>query len=122
MEGVVDLYLPDLKFGPPGAHGNCGAELGGMPGYWDVVTGAIDVLHRSGKTLIVRHLLMPGHFDCCTRPVLGWLSQRPGITVSLLTQYVAPAHARGALAAPLDPTDIHQAHALASALNIKLTG
>ncbi|PYJ00161.1 MAG: pyruvate formate lyase-activating protein, partial [Verrucomicrobia bacterium] len=34
--------------------------------------------------LIVRHLLMPGHLDCCWRPVAEWLAaELPGVKVSL---------------------------------------
>lgn len=120
MEGVVDIYLPDLKFGPPGSHGDCGAEIGGMPHYWPVLTKTLATLHAGGKRLIVRHLLMPGHFACCTEPVLRFLATLPGVEVSLLTQYVAPAHARGALAAPLPAADVAQARALAAALRLKL--
>jgi uncharacterized Fe-S radical SAM superfamily protein PflX len=73
-----------------------------MPDYWRVVTGCIArVALRTGAAVIVRHLLMPGHFDCCTAPALSWLATQPTVQVSLLTQYLAPAHARGALAAPL---------------------
>ena len=120
LDGVVDLALPDLKFGPPGAHGDCGAALGGMPGYWPVVTGAIATLHAQGRPLLVRHLLMPGHRHCCTVPVLNWLAGLPGIRVSLLTQYLAPAHARGALAQPLAAEEIAAAGALAAALGLNL--
>lgn len=121
MEGVVDLYLPDLKFGPPGPHGDCGATLGGMPRYWPVVTQAIDRLYVQGKSLIVRHLLMPGHLECCTAPVLAWLAERPGITVSLLSQYIAPAHARGTLAASLADDEIVRAQEMAASLGLSLT-
>src|SRR5690606_16018985 len=77
LEGAIDIYLPDLKFGPaPGADG-CGERLGGMPDYWRTVTGCIDRVDRAGARVIVRHLLMPGHLDCCTRPVLHWLAERP---------------------------------------------
>lgn len=120
LDGVVDLALPDFKFGPPGAHGDCGATLGGMPDYWPVVTGAIATLHAQGRPLLVRHLLMPGHLHCCTAPVLGWLAGLPGVRVSLLTQYLAPAHARGALAQPLRADEVAAAGALAAAHGLQL--
>ncbi len=120
LDGVVDIHLPDLKFGPAGTGGGCGENIGGMPGYWEVVTGAIDALRATGKAVVVRHLLMPGHFDCCTRPVLAWLAARPELRVSLLTQYVPPAHARGPLAQPLDPADAGRAAALAASLGLAL--
>jgi putative pyruvate formate lyase activating enzyme len=116
LDGAIDIYLPDLKFGP----GPCGEVIGGMPNYWSVVTGCIDQLYQQNKTLLVRHLLMPGHFDCCTVPALHWLAQRPKLQVSLLTQYLAPAHVGGALARPLAHAEISQVHALAQKLQLKL--
>jgi lipoate synthase len=51
---------------------------------------------------------------------LRWLAERPGIQVSLLTQYLAPAHARGELATSLRPEEIEQAQTLAASLGLKL--
>jgi putative pyruvate formate lyase activating enzyme len=70
-------------------------------------------VHSEGKRVLVRHLLMPGHFDCCTRPVLEWLAGLPGVEVSLLTQYIAPPQARGELAGELQLGEIDAARALA---------
>jgi putative pyruvate formate lyase activating enzyme len=140
LEPAIDIYLPDLKFGPHGeepnggvssrgehagevhsrGEHNCGEAIGGMPEYWPVVTTAIDRLHRRGEQVIVRHLLMPGHFECCTAPVLKWLSKRAGIQVSLLTQYIAPAHVRGELAASLLSDDVLRAQAMAADLGLIL--
>ena len=117
---AMDIYLPDLKFGPGDGERACGEVIGGMPGYWEVVTGAIQRVHAAGGQLIVRHLLMPGHFHCCTAPVLEWLAQRPGIQVSLLTQYLAPAPFRGDLGRPLNREEIDQATALARRLKLAL--
>ncbi len=117
---AIDIFLPDLKFGPATGAQSCGERMGGMPDYWRVVTGSIEQALTSGKPVIVRHLLMPGHFDCCTAPVLHWLAGRPGARVSLLTQYVAPAHARGELAQPLAARDIQQARDLADAYHLDL--
>lgn len=120
LDGALDIYLPDLKFGPASASKDCGQTIGGMPNYWQVVTGCVDRLYREGKRLIVRHLLMPGHFACCTVPVLQWLAERPRIEVSLLTQYLAPAHARGELAQRLADWEIAQAQELAQKLQLRL--
>ncbi|MEZ4708307.1 MAG: radical SAM protein [Caldilineaceae bacterium] len=120
LDGAIDIYLPDLKFGPSIGGASCGERIGGMPDYWQVVTGCIERLYAEGKRLLVRHLLMPGHFECCTRPVLMWLGQHPGIEVSLLTQYVAPAHARGELAGGLDAVDVERAQVLAQEWGLAL--
>lgn len=120
LDGAIDIYLPDLKFGPAAGAQSCGEALGGMPDYWNVVTRAIDRVAAQGKPVIVRHLLMPGHFDCCTTPALAWLAMRPAVQVSLLTQYLAPAHARGALAVALDAADVARARRLAVDLGLRL--
>jgi putative pyruvate formate lyase activating enzyme len=120
LDGLIDIYLPDLKFGPGAGPNGCGERLGGMPDYWAVVTGCVARVRAEGKRVIVRHLLMPGHFECCTRPVLTWLAQFPKIEISLLSQYLAPAHARGELAATLAKEDIAAAFALARTLDLQL--
>lgn len=119
LADAIDIYLPDLKFGPAIGPQSCGERLGGMPDYWAHVTRCIDRVYTEGRRLLVRHLLMPGHLDCCTRPVLDWLARRPGIELSLLTQYLAPAHAKGELAARLQPAEIETALDLARRLGIK---
>ncbi|MEX1018212.1 MAG: radical SAM protein [Litorilinea sp.] len=120
LADAIDIYLPDLKFGPGQGATSCGERLGGMPNYWNIVTGCIARVRMAGKRVMVRHLLMPGHLECCTRPVLTWLAQWPTIEVSLLTQYLAPAHARGELAAALPAADIRAAFALAQQLKLRL--
>ena len=120
LSGAIDIYLPDLKFGPASGAASCGERIGGMPDYWQVVTHCIHRVWSEGQHAIVRHLLMPGHFECCTVPVLHWLAEHPGIEVSLLTQYLAPATARGELAASLVPEDVAAAFALASVLKLRL--
>jgi putative pyruvate formate lyase activating enzyme len=120
LKGAIDIYLPDLKFGPGEGTDACGLKIGGMPNYWPIVTGCIERIYLAGERLIVRHLLMPGHFDCCTAPVLEWLARHPGIQVSLLTQYVAPANARGALAQTLSTVDVERAAAMATSLGLSL--
>jgi putative pyruvate formate lyase activating enzyme len=120
LEGSIDIYLPDLKFGPGSPDADCGERIGGMPDYWRHVTHAIDQAAARGPQVIVRHLLMPGHFACCTMPVLAWLRERPHLQVSLLTQYVAPAQARAELAESLRTEDVARAEALARSYKLRL--
>ena len=120
LDDVIDIYVPDLKFGPATGPQRCGEAAGGMPDYWAVVTDCIDRVYAADKEVIVRHLLMPGHFACCTEPILHWLAARPKLKVSLLTQYVAPAHARGVLATPLSQDEVASAKNLAGELDLTL--
>lgn len=87
LEGVVEIWLPDLKFG----NDACAQRLSGMREYWQTVTCAILWAAPRGK-IIVRHLLMPGHRECCTAPALKWIRENaPQADVSVLDQYIAPA-------------------------------
>ncbi|MEC9073106.1 MAG: radical SAM protein [Myxococcota bacterium] len=83
LSGVVDVWLVDHKFGDD----RCAAELSGVSGYKERLERLLPMVAASGE-LIVRHLLMPGHLDCCTRPVLDWLSRhQPDASVNLMTAY-----------------------------------
>lgn len=93
LDGVVDLYLADFKFGSD----RCAASLAGIDRY--VETLQRNLIHASRTTpVIVRHLLMPGHFDCCFRPVVDWLkSTLSDVGFSLMTSYVPAWRTAGAL-------------------------
>jgi len=85
LEGTVDIWLPDLKFG----NDACAQALSEMQDYWHTVTQAI-LWAASRGDIIIRHLLMPGHERCCTQPVLEWIKANvPQARVSLLDQFIA---------------------------------
>jgi putative pyruvate formate lyase activating enzyme len=84
LRPLIDVWLPDLKFGP----GRCGIDLARTPRYWETVTANLLMLRDWGEDLTIRHLVMPGHVDCCTRPVLDWLAaELPGVPVNIMDQY-----------------------------------
>ncbi|GBD40994.1 7-carboxy-7-deazaguanine synthase [bacterium HR39] len=81
---LVDIWLPDFKFGP----GRCAVELARTPRYWETVTGALGTLAEWGEDVLVRHLVMPEHVECCTFPVLDWLAEHmPEVPVNVMDQY-----------------------------------
>jgi putative pyruvate formate lyase activating enzyme len=81
---LMDIWLPDFKFGP----GRCAKELARTPWYWDTVTANLKLIHRWGEEFTIRHLVMPGHVDCCTRPVLQWIAREmPEVPVNVMDQY-----------------------------------
>lgn len=82
LDGVIDLYLTDFKFG----NNVCGKELCGVPGYFDVVTR--NHLRIKGRDTIIRHLVLPGHLECCTKPILKWIAKNlPEAVVNVMAQY-----------------------------------
>ncbi len=84
LAGAIDVYLADFKFG----NDDCAKRLAGIARYLEVVTRNLKAL-SSTATLFVRHLLIPGHLECCFRPVVDWLSDNlPGVRFQLMTGYV----------------------------------
>ena len=81
---LMDVWLPDFKFGP----GDCAKELSRTPWYWDTVTGNLKLIHEWGEEFTIRHLVMPDHVECCTRPVLEWIAREmPEVPVNVMDQY-----------------------------------
>jgi len=100
LDGVIDIYLADLRY----ADSSLGGEYSEAPDYvarsrealramWRQV-GPL-VLDENGiaeKGLIIRHLVLPAHQDD-TRRVLEWIAANisTDVAVSLMGQY-RPAH------------------------------
>jgi putative pyruvate formate lyase activating enzyme len=96
LEGLVDIYLPDLKY----ADGPLGAALSGAPDYFPVASAAIaEMFRQTGpavwqgdklvRGVLIRHLILPGHVENSLK-VLDWIADhfRPGeVLVSLMRQY-----------------------------------
>lgn len=107
LEGLVDVYLPDLKY----ADGALAAELSGAADYFPVVCEAIREMFRQvgpyvledgllTRGVVIRHLVLPGYLDN-TRRVLDWIAETftPGdVLVSLMSQYTPTANMTGRLA------------------------
>ena len=90
LDGLIDVYLTDLKFG----NNECGERLAGVKRYWDIVRRN-HILAKGQAEVIVRHLVMPGHVECCSKPILNWLAKEFGDTVrvNVMAQYRPEHHA-----------------------------
>ena len=107
LEGLVDVYLPDLKY----ADGTLAASLSGAADYFPVACEAIREMFRQvgpyvledgllTRGVVIRHLVLPGYLDN-TRRVLDWIAETfaPGdVLVSLMSQYTPTANMTGRLA------------------------
>jgi len=79
LEGMFDVWLADFKFG----NDACAQRLAKTPDYIRVVKDNL-LWADDHSELIVRHLLMPGHVECCWQPVAEWLAGNlPGVKVNL---------------------------------------
>lgn len=108
LADLVTCWSVDLKFGGEACAGRLAGT--GALAYLPAVYETLDFadqrqVHRAADTsiaapvaagssaplprLLIRHLLMPGHLDCCTRPVLRTVAQRwPAAAVNLMTGYL----------------------------------
>ena len=84
LAGFIDLYLLDFKYG----NDECATQISDAPGYWEAATRNHVWAKKHGE-LITRVLVLPGHFECCTRPILQWIHDElgPMIRVNLMFQY-----------------------------------
>jgi len=118
LDGVVDTYVADFKFG----NDACAARLAHVDRYWEVMTRNLEDAGRRGR-LFVRHLLLPGHGECCLRPILAWLQQHmPDVPLSIRAGYLprwrAALHPE--LAGPSARGDGQRARELAAAYGLTL--
>lgn len=83
LTGIIDLYLTDFKFG----NDRCAERLAHIDNYVAIVQRNHFLAAQTGDVLI-RHLVLPNHSDCCSRPILDWLaSNLPNAVVNLMSQY-----------------------------------
>lgn len=83
LDGIIDLYLTDFKYG----NNRCAERLSKVKNYLEVVERNHIIASKQGDMLI-RHLVMPNHLECCTRYVLRWISENlPNSLVNIMDQY-----------------------------------
>lgn len=121
LRGVVDIYLPDFKYG----NNACGYRWSGVQGYFDVARQTIDRLATESTPIIVRVLVLPGHIECCHLPVLEWLGRKHAdhVTVSIRGQYCPDwktVTGRSRMAARPSADEIRAVEERARALGLRL--
>ncbi len=103
LEGLVDIYLPDMKYSDPKLAG----ILSAAPDYVEIAKAAIAEMYRQvgsaviedeimQRGMIVRHLMLPGELDN-TLGVLDWFSEafpKGDVLFSLMSQYVSMGKAK----------------------------
>jgi len=84
LSDVVDIWLPDFKYGNDG----CAERISKAKGYFSIVARNHAIANVNGD-IIVRHLVLPNHLECCTKPVLEWISKNIGdhALVNVMGQY-----------------------------------
>jgi len=88
---VMDIWLPDFKYG----NNECALRLSKAPRYVEVVLRNLQIAAEWGD-MIIRHLVLPNHVDCCTKRVLEMIAQnlpKERILVNIMDQYRPEYHA-----------------------------
>ena len=95
LDGLVDIYLPDLKY----YDDNLGIKYSSCKDYFKYASLAIEEMYRQvgkpviendliKKGVIVRHLLLPGHLDD-SKKIIKYLydTYKDNIYISIMNQY-----------------------------------
>lgn len=87
LEGVVGIYLADFKFG----NDHCASRIAGIPRYVETLQRNLR-LAQTHADLYIRHILLPGHVDCCFKPIVKWISENLPDTKFHLVESYEPAY------------------------------
>lgn len=84
LHGFVDLYLTDFKYG----NDKCAKNLSGISNYLEVVGQNHKIACKSAD-MIIRHLVLPNHVECCSKPVIKWIHDHLGsdVVLNIMSQY-----------------------------------
>lgn len=98
MDGIVDVYLPDLKY----TYSLPARRYSSAPNYFEVAKVAIDEMFRQvgpvqydengllKKGVIIRHLVLPGQIDSA-KDVIDYVAdhfEKGSVLFSLMSQYI----------------------------------
>ena len=82
---LMDFWLPDFKYG----NNECAEKYSGVKDYYTVISRNLKRIHDEGSgEIIIRHLVMPNHIECCSKPILEFISKEvPNCVVNIMAQY-----------------------------------
>ena len=83
LEGVVDLHLSDFKYG----NSECAKRLSHVDNYFDIAKR--NHLIAAKEELAIRHLILPNHIECCSKPIMKWIAEniKDRCIVNIMDQY-----------------------------------
>ncbi len=118
LDGLFDCWVVDYKFG----NDICASRLARVPCYTAVLRENLTWAYHHSD-LIVRHLLMPGHGECCWQPVAEWLGEYlPGVKVNLRSGFwpAWQAHKHAELKGTTTDSECRRAKETARAMGLNL--
>lgn len=118
LDGVIDIYLTDFKYG----NDACARRLSKVENYWEI-TKRNHLLAGAQSEVIIRHLVLPNHAECCCRPVLKWIAgNMKNVRVNVMSQYrpMYLAMEYPDIFRPLKPSEFLEAREYALSLGLNL--
>lgn len=83
LDGVIDVYLSDFKYG----NDKCAKRLSNIDNFFEVVSRNHKIANAQCE-MMIRHLVMPNHVECCSKPVLDWIANNlQNVKVNVMAQY-----------------------------------
>jgi len=83
LQGVVDIYLTDYKYGSD----RCAERLSDAGDYMNIIKRNHLTANKQCE-MIIRHLVLPNHLECCTKPALKWIRENlNNVYVNIMGQY-----------------------------------
>jgi len=81
----MDFWLPDFKYG----NNECAKIYSGVENYFDIISRNHKRVHDEGSgEICIRHLVMPNHIECCSKPILDYVAKElPKAVVNIMSQY-----------------------------------
>jgi putative pyruvate formate lyase activating enzyme len=116
LAGVIDVYLTDFKYG----NDDCAKRLSKVDNYMKIVKRNHKIAHEAGE-MIIRHLVLPNHIDCCSKPIIKWIAENlPNTTVNIMAQYRPEykAYEHKEIARPVSSEEVLQVKEYADHLGI----
>ena len=81
----MDFWLPDFKYG----NNECAKKYSGIENYFDIIARNHKRIHDEGSgEICIRHLVMPNHVECCSKPILDYVAKElPKAVMNLMGQF-----------------------------------
>ncbi|KAJ5080307.1 pyruvate formate-lyase activating enzyme [Anaeramoeba ignava] len=118
LDGITDSMIADLKYG----NNKCCKEISRRPRYMQIVGRNIKEA-QNFCFLIVRHLALPHHIDCCLEPCTKWFAEnmRNDVRYHITFQYHPDHLAKEVeeLAKEIDETEREKATQIVQKYNIQ---
>lgn len=84
LKDIIDVYLSDWKYW----NNECAERLSKVENYLEIIRRNHDLAFKDSE-MVIRHLVLPNHFECCTKNILKYISDNYGekVIVNIMDQY-----------------------------------